>query len=245
MCDNDESDGRERSEHLKIGLLLALATWGGFVVLAAAVWILSDHKDSEIIGRLGQFGDSFGAINALFSSVAVAGAVYAVILQQQELKLTRQEMRQARLAHQDSAASQGRMAAIQGSTALLDDLSREIQYLRKKREEHRSLALRVADLIRNYPTAFNNQNLDSGLQSAAKALFREAEGIGLWEVKSYNPASIHFQAAIDMLALRSRLEAAIAALDTTISDLLRRKTEITGSLDTYIKAETSVPHNSD
>ena len=40
----------------------------------------------------GQFGDSFGAINALFAGLAFAGVIYAIILQKKELGLQRDEL---------------------------------------------------------------------------------------------------------------------------------------------------------
>ena len=44
------------------------------------------------IGIRGQFGDSFGAINALFAGLAFAGVIFAIILQKKELELQRQEL---------------------------------------------------------------------------------------------------------------------------------------------------------
>ena len=44
----------------------------------------------------GQFGDMFGALNALFSGLALAGVIYALRLQMQELALQREEMQQSR-----------------------------------------------------------------------------------------------------------------------------------------------------
>lgn len=44
----------------------------------------------------GTFGDSFGALNALFSGFAFAGIIYTIFLQKQELKLQRKELRQTR-----------------------------------------------------------------------------------------------------------------------------------------------------
>ena len=40
----------------------------------------------------GTFGDMFGAANALFSGLAFAGIIYAVLLQRKELQLQRQEL---------------------------------------------------------------------------------------------------------------------------------------------------------
>ena len=44
----------------------------------------------------GQFGDSFGAVNALFSGLAFAGLIYALYLQRTELQLQRDELRLTR-----------------------------------------------------------------------------------------------------------------------------------------------------
>ncbi|MHC2318825.1 hypothetical protein ACVIHC_005871 [Bradyrhizobium diazoefficiens] len=44
----------------------------------------------------GQAGDLFGSINALFSGLAFAGVVFAILLQRQELTLQRQELRETR-----------------------------------------------------------------------------------------------------------------------------------------------------
>lgn len=44
----------------------------------------------------GQFGDVFGAVNALFSGLAFAGVVYAIVLQRRELALQREEMELSR-----------------------------------------------------------------------------------------------------------------------------------------------------
>jgi hypothetical protein len=43
--------------------------------------------------KSGQFGDTFGAVNALFSGLALAGVVYAIFLQRKERRLQREEMK--------------------------------------------------------------------------------------------------------------------------------------------------------
>jgi len=42
--------------------------------------------------KAGTFGDSFGAINALFSGMAFAGVIVAILMQREELRLQRQEL---------------------------------------------------------------------------------------------------------------------------------------------------------
>ena len=42
--------------------------------------------------HIGQFGDTFGAINALFAGLAFAGVIWAIVLQREELGLQRKEL---------------------------------------------------------------------------------------------------------------------------------------------------------
>lgn len=52
----------------------------------------SDHLDS-LLARQGQFGDQFGAVNALFSGLAFAALIYTIYLQRIEIKQTQDEMK--------------------------------------------------------------------------------------------------------------------------------------------------------
>lgn len=64
-----------------------------------AVWALSIGAMQTFFARWetrGQFGDSFGAVNALFSAFAFAGVIYAIIIQQRELSLQVEELRDTR-----------------------------------------------------------------------------------------------------------------------------------------------------
>lgn len=47
-------------------------------------------------GKSGTFGDTFGAINALFSGLAFAGVIVTILIQKSELKLQRDEMQNTR-----------------------------------------------------------------------------------------------------------------------------------------------------
>lgn len=59
----------------------------------------------------GVFGDTFGAINSLFSGLAFAGLLYTILLQSRELKLQREELALTREQLTSSAASQREQAA--------------------------------------------------------------------------------------------------------------------------------------
>jgi hypothetical protein len=64
-------------------------------VLVVIVWVLGGLFASERESP-GAFGDMFGAVNALFSGLAFAGVVYAILLQRNELELQRQELSDTR-----------------------------------------------------------------------------------------------------------------------------------------------------
>lgn len=68
-----------------------LLLFPGVIILWGLFWALSSWMYPEIECR-GQFGDSFGAINALFAGLAFAGVIYAIILQKKELGLQRDEL---------------------------------------------------------------------------------------------------------------------------------------------------------
>lgn len=77
----------------------------------------------------GIFGDMFGAVNALFSGLALAGVVVAIVLQgkelqlqREELKLTREELRTSAEATVESANALREQAEIARNTAQLEAL---------------------------------------------------------------------------------------------------------------------------
>lgn len=51
-------------------------------------WLFEEIKLED----LAQKGDSFGAVNALFSGLAFAGLIYTMIMQRQELEMQREEL---------------------------------------------------------------------------------------------------------------------------------------------------------
>ena len=69
---------------LIVGSIIIIAIWA-FSFLAIRM-IFIDYP------KMGQFGDLFGSINALFSGLAFAGLIYTIYLQNNELKDTHDEI---------------------------------------------------------------------------------------------------------------------------------------------------------
>jgi hypothetical protein len=92
----------------------------------------------------GQFGDVFGAANALFSGLAFAGLIYTVLLQREELALQRKELEltrkelqrsaqaqeQAEIALRAQAGAAASSARLAASTALLAHYRSELRHFR-------------------------------------------------------------------------------------------------------------------
>lgn len=90
---------------------IGASLWPFFLIALAVVTIWSISGVTvffvfETWDVRGQFGDTFGAVNALFSGLAFAGLLYTVNLQRQELSLQRRELELTRIELQRTAAAQ-------------------------------------------------------------------------------------------------------------------------------------------
>lgn len=112
----------------------AIALWAATIIIALQVVVgLAVYVAFDDWQTRGQFGDVFGAVNALFSGLAFAGLIYTVLLQREELslqrkelELTRQELRrsahaqeQAEIALRAQAISTARTARLSAANFLL------------------------------------------------------------------------------------------------------------------------------
>lgn len=99
----------------------------GVGIAVLGLWLGSSWAVTATISSWevrGQFGDMFGAINSLFSGLAFAGIIVAILIQRAELQLQREELRLAReeqqrlvAAQQDASRSLDRQFRIQTLSA--------------------------------------------------------------------------------------------------------------------------------
>lgn len=78
------------SERLRLWPWLLLSF--SIVIILWSIYIIWFPYWIPNLGRRGQFGDSFGAINALFSGLAFACVICTLIFQMKELRLQRKEL---------------------------------------------------------------------------------------------------------------------------------------------------------
>ena len=83
------ADGSEKVRWWPFWLILSFVVifWFAFVIEWFPWWVTD---------KRGQFGDSFGVVNALFSGLAFAGVICAILLQKKELELQRNELEATR-----------------------------------------------------------------------------------------------------------------------------------------------------
>jgi hypothetical protein len=135
----------------------------------------------------GLFGDSFGAINALFSGLAFAGVIVAIMLQREELRLQRQELEQTREELRGQKEEQARMA---------NAAAEQAQHL-EQQAKHAAEAARLQLLALSIEPLRNflNSSLDQRFASLQQASFdsmmatRSAHGWG--------PAALQLLQGID------------------------------------------------
>jgi hypothetical protein len=81
------------------------------VLLVVGLWMFCyyyltnkvfEKIDSTTWAMRGQFGDMFGAVNALFSGLAFSGIIYTILMQREELSLQREELKLNRQELQDT-----------------------------------------------------------------------------------------------------------------------------------------------
>ncbi len=91
---------KRAKKKISLSLLLILITivW---IVSGASVWLFFNDWNSS-----STFGDAFGAINSLFSGLALGGIIYTIYLQKTELSLQRKELKYTRLELERTANAQ-------------------------------------------------------------------------------------------------------------------------------------------
>lgn len=99
----------------------------------------------------GQIGDSFGAVNALFSGLAFAGVIITILLQRDELELQRKELELTRKEMENSTDALQKQVEAMKKTAEIHAHSAIIQY-------HAALAQRNFDQHAAYGSNMREAN---------------------------------------------------------------------------------------
>jgi heme/copper-type cytochrome/quinol oxidase subunit 1 len=107
----------------------------GVTILFFVVYFLTVKHFYPLLLERGQFGDMFGGLNTVFSSLAFIGVIIAIILQREELslqrnelELTREELKKTAEAQVKSEQALRKQVVSLEKTAKLNGLSSILQY---------------------------------------------------------------------------------------------------------------------
>jgi hypothetical protein len=120
-----EEGSQQRSQWLWYCLIVSV------IISVIVLWVVSPfviHMLFKDWNQRGVFGDSFGAVNALFSGLALGGVIVAILLQSQELRHQREEIRMTREVQKESSVAQQGQLYMLSTTARLNALSTIVEY---------------------------------------------------------------------------------------------------------------------
>lgn len=106
MTKEQNKDKKDR----KITVWLVVA-----IVLVLVIWFLGPMVINlcyDAPAGAGEFGDSFGAINALFTALAFAFLIYTSLMQKEELEMQRKELEMTREELKKSAEAQAELVKL-------------------------------------------------------------------------------------------------------------------------------------
>ena len=142
-------DERDRGMYLPWLLFVVIFIAISYVWFRYPDWA-PPYFGSREWGTLGQIGDTFGALNALFSGLAFAALIIAVILQTMELRLQRKELKDTRRVLDETAA------ATRASADALPKIERAYVFANVKLQGGRLTAPRAANPNTMFVAAFFN-----------------------------------------------------------------------------------------
>lgn len=124
--------GETSNSRRVVGIVIAFvcASWLGFALFVYT----KSLADQTFLSKAGLYGDSFGALNVLFSGLALVGVTIAILLQTRELTLQRQELADTRRELESTRRAQ---------EAQVENLN--AQLLLNEGREKRDLCLRMLD----------------------------------------------------------------------------------------------------
>ncbi|OEK02169.1 hypothetical protein BFP97_11830 [Roseivirga sp. 4D4] len=166
--------------YLVIAIISVAIIWAGVTYLI--------YLKSGSITVSGSIGDSFGAVNALFSSLAFALLIYTAMMQRKELQLQREELNLTRAELKKSAEAQAQIAEINRETIQMHRVTRMAEVrpevrLKSKNQNKTSFHVEFAysfeilknDLIWN-ELEFKSSSQDASAKSNTQKSIRKLVG---------------------------------------------------------------------
>ncbi len=115
----DDEDARKDT---RLNNILLIAVGGVLILWIAITWTILKIYDG--VNSANELGDTFGAVNALFTSLAFAFLIYTALLQKRELEYQRRELKETKEEIAKSAQAQQMLVELTNQQL---ELQREIR----------------------------------------------------------------------------------------------------------------------
>lgn len=161
-------------------------------ILIFAAWLISYWVYASESLTYPALGDSFGALNTLFSGLAFVGVIYAIILQQQSLTVQKQELKKTTETFTEQLVVQEKSARLQALILLQEFYDKKYYNLAENEEFneykdfifiHKIYSTMYLQEIKDIEKQLNSQpsELRQTLSGIATELFDEDESIPHFE----------------------------------------------------------------
>lgn len=169
------------------------------IIIVIFLWISSGFFVHYVIGSSdrGTFGDMFGAINALFSGLALFGIIVSIMIQQRELKLQQEELVETRVEFKINRLTNVLFKQVEYLNTVIENASFPngnimkfvntmnvydkaeefdyiVEYVELNRIEIIALTTRVISFMENFEDLLQHSKIDSKEVVQMKKIFRKS-----------------------------------------------------------------------
>ena len=221
-------------------------TLGYISILIVVVWAMTPFVMRCLIGpddyaKLGQAGDMFGAVNALFSGLTIAGLIITILRQREEIKDAAKksiEQKEQIQRHHDEQKEQSR--------TIFDEQKKQIQnnFDEEKKQLRKQIQLQ------------NLERFENAFYSLLNSHQQILNQIGLTKFKDTNTQLIHsnlgrhdhlanlrvqYEGSLKVM-IQNEYQNYISTFETIVNFIMRRKI-LTSSKERYLKIYFSTISN--
>jgi hypothetical protein len=215
-----ESTPTERSEFWTPALfcLIAVGLW-------VTNWLLLLKYGGESAER-GQFGDMFGAVNALFTALAFAGLIYTAILQRRQLLLQQKDLAESGETQKNLVQKQidaQRELFERQTTFLEEQRQKQVEHDRKLEQLRQDFEEIVEQRRKNRETQRSSEFANNVLRAfrfeleSLSALYQKGMGSRLTPLKEGEILFVSFALSEDWMTVYNANAAHLGVIEGTIS----------------------------
>ena len=138
-----------------VSAIFVFGVWAGWGFWTRDFW------ENGKLPNWGLAGDSFGGLNALFSALAILGAIYAIILQREDFRVTLKE-------YSGTKKAQETVAKIQAVTTQIEQARYWLKHEEERRDEQKEFKRYAVDILQYILESHARSDEDATFKELAK-----------------------------------------------------------------------------